>query len=48
MIKLSTVILYLRKIQRMYESRDAPPDFFWHKYFFTGIQQILLYQEMEI
>ena len=27
MMKLGTVIPYLKKIQKIYESRDAPPDF---------------------
>ena len=27
MMKLSTVIPYLKKIQNIYESRDTPPDF---------------------
>ena len=26
-MKLGTVILYLKKIERIYESRDKPPDF---------------------
>ena len=45
---LDTVTPYLMKIQKLYESRDAPPEFFWHKHFFTGNQQILLYQEIQI
>ena len=44
MMKLGTVIPYLRKIQKIYESRDTPLEFYWHQYFFTGNQQILLYQ----
>ena len=27
MMKLGTVIPYLKKIQKIYESRDKPPDF---------------------
>ena len=48
MMKLSTVIPYLKKIQKIYESRDTPPEFCWHQHFFTGNQQILLYQEIQI
>ena len=33
---------------KIYESRDTPPDFCWHQHFFTGNQQILLYQEIQI
>ena len=28
MMKLGTVILYLKKIQKIYESRDTPPEFY--------------------
>ena len=48
MMKLGTVIPYLNKIQRIYESRDTPPDFYWHQHFFTRNLQILLYQEIQI
>ena len=48
MIKLGTVIPYLKKIQQIYESRDAPFEFSWHQRFFTEKQQILLYQEIQI
>ena len=44
MMKRGTVIPYLRKIQKIYESHDTPLEFYWHQYFFTGNQQILLYQ----
>ena len=40
MIKLSTVIPHLKKIQKIYESRDTLPALCWH--FFTGNQQIVL------
>ena len=40
MMKLGTVIPYLKKIQEIYESRDTPPEFCWHQHFFTGNQQI--------
>ena len=48
MMKLGTVVPYLKKIQKKYESRDTLPDFCWHQHFLTGNQQILLYQEMQI
>ena len=48
MMKLGTVILYPRKIQKIYESRDTLLEFCWHQHFFTGNQQILLYQEIQI
>ena len=48
MMKLGTIIPYLKKIQKIYESRDTPPEFCWHQFFFTGNQQILLYQEIQI
>ena len=47
-MKLGTVIPYLMKIQKIYESRDAPVEFCCHKHFFTWNQQILLYQEIQI
>ena len=48
MMKLGIVIPYLKKIQKIYESRDNPTEICLHQYFFTGNQQILLYQEIEI
>ena len=48
MMNLGTVIPYLKKIQKLYESRDTPLEFCWHQHFFTGNQQILLYQEIQI
>ena len=48
MVKLDTLIPYLRRIQKLYESRDIPLGFCWLQYFFTGNQQILLYQEIQI
>ena len=47
MIKLGTVIPYLKKIQKIYESCDTSPEFWWHQHFFTENQQILLYQEIQ-
>ena len=38
MMKLGTVKPYLKKIPKIYESRDTHPDFFWYKNFFTGNQ----------
>ena len=48
MMKLGTVIPYLKKIQKKYESRDTSLDFCWHQQFFAGNQQILLYQEKHV
>ena len=48
MMKLGTVIPCLKKIQKIYESHDTPCEFCWHQHFFTGNQQILLYQEIQI
>ena len=31
MMKLGTVIFYLKKIQKVYESCGTPPDFCWHQ-----------------
>ena len=45
---LSKVILYLKKIQKIYESRDTNPGFCWHQHFFSENQQILFYQEIQI
>ena len=46
MMKLGTVIPYLKEIQKIYESRDTPLEFCRYQQFFTGNQQILLYQEI--
>ena len=48
MIKLGAVIPYLKKIQKIYESHNTPLEFCWHQHLFTGNQQILLYQEIQI
>ena len=48
MLKLDTVIPYLKKTQKIYESRDTHPEYCWHQHFFTRNQQILLYQEIQI
>ena len=34
MMKLGTVITYLKKIQVVYKSCDKPPEFCWNQYFF--------------
>ena len=48
MMKLGTVIRYLKKIQKIYESRDTLLEFRWHQQFFTGNQQVLLYKEIHV
>ena len=48
MMKLGTAILYLKKIQEIFKSRDTPLEFCLYQFFFTGNQQLLLYQEMQI
>ena len=48
MMKVGTVIPYLKKIKKIYESRDTHPEFCWHQYFFTENQQSFLYQEIQI
>ena len=48
MMKFGTVVPYLKKIQKLYESRDTPLEFCWHQNFFTGNQQILRYEEIQI
>ena len=48
MIRLDTVVPYLKKIQKIYKSRDIHSELCWHQHFFTGNQQIILYQEIQI
>ena len=48
MMKIGTVIPCLKKIRKIYELRDTHSEFCWHQHFFTGNQQILLYQEIQI
>ena len=38
MIKVGTVIPYLKKIQKIYESCDTPLEFCLHQHFLTGNQ----------
>ena len=33
MMSIGTVILYLKKIQKIYKSREAPRQFYWHQHF---------------
>ena len=47
-MKLGTVLPYVKKIQKIHKSRDIPPEFCWNQHFFTGNQQIVLYQEIKI
>ena len=47
-MKLDTVLPYLKKIQKIHKSRDTPLEFSRHQDFFTGNQQFLLYQEMQV
>ena len=48
MMKLGTVILYLRKTEKIYKSRDTPLEFCWDQHFFTGNQQILVHQKIQL
>ena len=48
MMKLDTVIPCPKKFQKLYESCDTPLEFCWNQHFFSGNQQILLYQEIQI
>ena len=48
MMKLGTVIPYLKKTQKIYESSDTSLELCWHQYFFIGSQKILLYQKVQI
>ena len=48
MMKLRTVIPYLKKIQKIYKSCDTSLDFCLNQHFSLGNQQISLYQEIQI
>ena len=48
MIKLGAIIPYIKKIQKMYKTHDTPLEFYLHQHFFTGNQQLSLYQEIQI
>ena len=47
-MKLGTVIFFLKKIKKIYYLCETHLNFCWHQHFFTGNQQILLYQEIQI
>ena len=48
MIKLGTVMPYLKKTQNVYESRKTPLEFWGHQNFFTENYKILQYQERQM
>ena len=48
MMKLGTGTPCLKKIQNIYGWCDTLLNFCWHQYFFTGNQQTLLYQKIQI
>ena len=48
MMKLDTLIPYLKKIKKLYESRDTLFEFCWHQHFLTENHEILLYQEIQV
>ena len=48
MMTLGTVIPYLKKIQKIYKSRDTLFEFCLHQHFLTENLQILLCQEIQI
>ena len=39
-MKLGTVMLYIKKIQKIYKSCDTPHEFCWHQYLLTRIHQL--------
>ena len=47
MMKLGTVIPYVKKILKLYKSHDTFLEFSLHQHLFTGNQQLLLYQEIQ-
>ena len=42
MIKVGTVIGYLKKIQKIFESHDTSLQFYWHQHFFTLSEKFAL------
>ena len=48
MMKLGTVIPYLRKTQEIYKSHDTSLEFCRYQHFFTRNQKILLHQEIQV
>ena len=47
MMKLGTVIPYLKKTQKLFESHDTPLELCWNQHFFIGNHQTLLYQNTD-
>ena len=47
-MKLGTAVRYLKRIHKIYKSRETSHDLCWYQFFFTGNQQLLLYQEIQI
>ena len=45
---LAQLYLTWRRSKNIYELRETSPEFYWQRQFFTGNQQILLYQEIKI
>ena len=43
MMKVGTIIPFLKKIQKIHKSCDTPLAFCLHQHFFTGNQQLLVY-----
>ena len=41
MVKFGTVVPYLKKIQKIYESRDTRPELCWYQHFFKGYDVII-------
>ena len=48
LMKLGTVIPYLKKIHKIHKLRDTPLEFYRHQHFFTENQQLLVYQEIHV
>ena len=43
-MELVRILLYIRKIQKINQSRDIPIEFYFYLHFAIGNQQALLYQ----
>ena len=43
-MELVRILLYIRKIQKINQSRDIPIEFYFYLHFSIGNQQALLYQ----
>ena len=48
MMELDTVIPYLKKIRKVYDSHDTPFQLYWDYHFSTKNQQTLLYEEIQM